>query len=133
MGDWGARSGSEGFRKLYRLNSDLTAVVASNDYMALGVLHAAAELGLRVPSDLAVVGYDDLPEAEFFQPSLTSVRQNLEELGRRAVRELIAAIETHRIEGKFEPNKVLIVPQLIVRSSSVSPQRQPRPPSTPPR
>ncbi|MFN8379821.1 MAG: LacI family DNA-binding transcriptional regulator [Anaerolineae bacterium] len=133
IGDWSARSGFEGFHKLYKLNPGMTAVVASNDYMALGVLHAATDRGLHVPSELAVVGYDDLPEAEFFQPSLTSVRQNLEELGRRAVRELIAAIETHRIEGKFEPNQVLIVPQLVVRSSSISPQRQNRRPPTPSR
>ncbi len=86
--------------------------------MALGVLHCAEQLGLRVPDDLAVVGFDDIPEATFFHPPLSSVRQDVVEMGRRAVDQIIQAIESNLMTGKYEPKLSVITPELVIRASS---------------
>jgi DNA-binding LacI/PurR family transcriptional regulator len=91
----------------------VTAVFASNDQTALGLYHAAHELGRRVPEDLSVVGFDDIPEAAHFWPPLTTVRQDFTELGRRSVARLVA-----EIEGRVEPTAGNIQPELIVRAST---------------
>ncbi len=83
-GDWSARSGYRAGLALAR-EKDLTAVFAANDQMALGLCAALREHGRRVPDDVSIVGFDDLPEAEFFAPPLTTVRQDFAELGRRAM------------------------------------------------
>ncbi|MFP3464246.1 LacI family DNA-binding transcriptional regulator [Leifsonia sp. SIMBA_070] len=111
-GDWTAESG-------YRLglhvldDAAVTAVFASNDQMALGVYHAANERGRRIPDDLSVVGFDDIPEAAHFWPPLTTVLQDFTELGRRSVESLVA-----EIEGGREPTAVSLLPDLIVRRST---------------
>src|SRR4051794_18659076 len=83
-GDWSARSGYDAGRRLATV-SDVTAVFVANDQMALGLLRALHEAGRRVPDDVSVVGFDDLPEAQFFMPPLTTVRQNFLEVGRQAM------------------------------------------------
>jgi len=121
-GTWSAASGERGFRRLLEQCPGVDAVFACNDQMALGVLKAARELGRRVPEDLAVVGFDDVPEAPFFCPSLSTVRQDLSELGRSAVRELVRLIEAkQQDEAQVEPRTILLQPELIVRGSSVVP------------
>ncbi|WP_158862429.1 LacI family DNA-binding transcriptional regulator [Leifsonia sp. AG29] len=111
-GDWTAESGYR--RGLEALDDDrVTAVFASNDQMALGVYHAAYERGLRIPEDLSVVGFDDIPEAAHFWPPLTTVLQDFTELGRRSVGSLVA-----EIEGGQEPTPVSIRPELVVRRST---------------
>ncbi len=75
----------------------LDAVFACNDPMAAGALLAARRLGRRVPQDLAVVGFDDVPEAAFYYPSLTTIRQPLAELGGQAV-DLLNRVLTSPIE-----------------------------------
>ncbi len=117
VGDWSARSGFEQGRLLARLEG-LTAVFAANDQMALGVLRALAERGLDVPGDVSVVGFDDIPESEFYLPPLTTVRQDLAELGRRCVEMLLARIT----DGEPTGPSVLEV-ELVVRSSTASPRR----------
>ncbi|HUB42033.1 MAG TPA: LacI family DNA-binding transcriptional regulator [Streptosporangiaceae bacterium] len=112
-GDWSARSGYEIGHRLAAM-PHVTAVLCSNDSMALGVLRALAERGRQVPADVSVVGFDDVPEAAFCLPPLTTVRQDLGELGRRALHLLM-----DRISG--EPAgapRVPIAPELIVRASS---------------
>ncbi len=74
-GNWTARSGYEAARLLLA-DRRVTAIFAGNDQMALGVLRAASEAGLVVPQDLSVVGFDDIPEAAYFTPALTTVRQH---------------------------------------------------------
>ncbi|GIT78675.1 LacI family transcriptional regulator [Leifsonia sp. LS1] len=91
-GDWTAASGAEIAAALLA-DESVTAVFSSNDQMALGVLHAARRAGRRVPEELAVVGFDDIPEAAFFAPPLTTVRQDFAELGRRCVARLVSLIE----------------------------------------
>ena len=66
---------------------------AANDQMALGVLRAFADAGRRVPEDVAVIGFDDVPDSADFRPPLTTVRQDFDALGERAVTALIAAID----------------------------------------
>jgi LacI family transcriptional regulator len=122
-GDWEAASGERGLRQLLEQRPDLDAVFISNDQMALGALQAARKLGVRVPEDLAVVGFDDVPEAVYFQPPLSTVRQDMVELGRCAVRELGGMIEAaQQGEARVEPNSILLKPELIVRESSGFPK-----------
>jgi LacI family transcriptional regulator len=93
MGNWSSASGEAAFTELLRKYPQMDAVFVSNDQMALGVLHYAYAHGIRVPDDLAVVGFDDMAEAAYFSPALTSVRQPLRELGILAVKTLLAQIE----------------------------------------
>ena len=87
--------------------------------MALGALKAAHDLGWRVPEDVAIVGFDDIPEAEYFQPSLTTVRHDLKGVGIAAVSLLECLISAQRSGEDCEPELLLIVPELVVRDSSM--------------
>jgi LacI family transcriptional regulator len=87
--------------------------------MALGVLRAAHQLGRRVPEDLAVVGFDNIPESAYFWPSLTTVRQHLLEGGSLAVQELHRMIEAQQQDEEIlSQPAILLQPELIVRESS---------------
>lgn len=112
-GDWSARSGYEMGHRLAAM-PDVTAILAANDQMALGLLRALAERGRDVPGDVSVVGFDDIPEAAFFRPPLTTVRQDFGELGTRAMHLLM-----DRISGadQFVPS-LPIMPDLVVRASA---------------
>jgi DNA-binding LacI/PurR family transcriptional regulator len=92
---------------------DFSAVFAANDQMALGFLHACRDVGLQVPGDISVIGFDDIPEAPHFAPPLTTVRQDFAELGRRAVGILLA-----ELRGDVEVEHRLVSPQLVVREST---------------
>ena len=95
VGDWSADGGYElGWRLAAR--NDVTAIFAANDQMALGVLRALHEAGRRVPRDVSVVGFDGIPQGEFFNPPLTTVRQNFAEMGRRSLELLLSEIEVGR-------------------------------------
>lgn len=118
-GDWSAASGDLGFQTLYARVPDLEAVFACNDQMALGVLRAARRLGLQVPKDLAVVGFDDIPEAAYFCPALTTVHQNPKTLGALAVERMHDYIRTRERDEEFNPKTSWVEPRLIVRRSSV--------------
>ena len=118
LGDWTAAGGLEAFYSLAEHNPDLDAVFVSNDQMALGVLKAAHQLGWRVPDDLAVVGFDDIPEAAYFLPALTTVRHDLKGVGTQAVSMLERMLSAHRTGETLDAESVLITPELIVRDSS---------------
>jgi LacI family transcriptional regulator len=120
-GDWSAASGERGLYQLIEQFPEMDAVFVSNDQMALGVLQAAHLLGRRVPEELAVVGYDAVPDSAYFWPPLTSVRQHLMEVGSTTVREITRLIERqHNGETEAHPLCIGIQPQLIVRRSSAS-------------
>lgn len=112
-GDWSSRSG---YLHGLRLASDpaVTAVFAANDQMALGLLRALHERGREVPGDVSVVGFDDMDEAAHFWPSLTTVRQSFDDVGRQAVTALLTEITT----GIRNPVPVTVPIELIVRSST---------------
>jgi len=111
-GDWTARSGYEAGQSLVQIE-ELTAILVSNDQMALGLLRRLHEVGRKVPGDISVVGFDDIPEAAYFTPPLTTVRQDFTELGRRCLHALL-----DRIAGNTEPTRVVVAPELVVRSST---------------
>jgi DNA-binding LacI/PurR family transcriptional regulator len=94
---------------------DLDAVVAGNDLMALGAMHVLRSRGLSIPDDVAVTGFDDIDEAAWFAPPLTSVVQPLTEMGREAVRRLWS-----EFEGRADaPVAIPLQAELIVRDSTV--------------
>ena len=115
-GDWSARSGYRAGLMLAD-QPGVTAVFAGNDQMALGLLRAFAERGIRVPQDVSVVGFDDIPEAAYLSPPLTTVRQDFDEVGRRSIRLLLELLES---EG-HAPDPAQVVPELVVRESSGPP------------
>ena len=100
-------------RELLRVR-DFTAVFASNDQMALGLLHAIRDEGLSVPRDISIVGFDDIPEAAHFWPPLTTVRQDFPELGRRCVALLLDDTGAGSAAGGIGT----IAPTFIPRASS---------------
>lgn len=121
VGDWTANSGEQALYRLLARCPDLDAIFASNDQMALGVLHGAHRLGLRVPEDLSVVGVDNIAEASHFWPSLSTVSQPLGDAGAAAVREIDRSIgrsRDRRASIAPIPADALLQPVLIVRESS---------------
>ncbi|KQZ86288.1 transcriptional regulator [Microbacterium sp. Root166] len=116
VGDWSSASGYE-FGRSHDFG-DATAIFAANDQMALGAIHGLRDRGLRVPVDVSVVGFDDLPDSRHFLPPLTTIRQDFTALGTLAMALLVAAIE----DGTT-PDRKTIAPQLIVRESTAAPPK----------
>jgi len=101
-------------KRLLAREKPFTAVFAYNDISAIGAIRALEEQGLRVPQDVSVLGFDDIPGAAFYKPSLTTVRQPLNRMGEVAAQTLL-----DRIEGKKEyPSEMAIEPELVVREST---------------
>jgi DNA-binding LacI/PurR family transcriptional regulator len=115
-GDWSARSGHDIVASLAAAEMP-TAIVAANDQMALGALHALAERGLRVPHDVSVTGVDDTPEAPYFTPALTTIRLDFRAQGRTALRLLLDRIEG----GAMAERPELPEPVLVLRASTAPP------------
>jgi LacI family transcriptional regulator len=109
--------GRRAARHLLDLHDRPTAIFAFNDNIAIGVLQAARERGMRVPEELSVVGFDDVELAEIVTPALTTVRQPLAEMGRMAVSLLERLIEGQRIEALH----VQLRTQLVVRQTTAPP------------
>jgi DNA-binding LacI/PurR family transcriptional regulator len=121
-GDWGARSGYIAGLELAG-RDDVTAVFAGNDQMALGMMRAFHERGIRVPDDVSIVGFDDIPEAEFLSPPLTTIRQDFDEVGRRCIAALLRVIEADLPEGPDRPEPdPRVAPELILRRSTAPPR-----------
>lgn len=113
-GDYSIESGYRNMKDLLSRGEDITAVFVGNDSMAFGAHTALRERGLAVPQDISIVSFDDIPEAAHFVPSLTTVRQDFQLLGRLAVEHLI-----NRIENPEKPIQQLILePELIIREST---------------
>ena len=115
VGDWTSDFGYE-YGSALDLG-DATAIFAANDQMALGLIHGLSDRGIRVPEDVSVVGFDDLPDARHFLPPLTTVRQDFAALGALALQLIIAAIE-----GESTDEHEMIEPVLIVRRSTAAPR-----------
>ncbi|GMA27905.1 LacI family DNA-binding transcriptional regulator [Arenivirga flava] len=107
-GDWSAASGADAATRF----GDCDAVFSANDTMALGLLHALAGLGRSVPGDVAVVGHDDIPEARFLIPALTSVRQDHAALGARLMGAVAALLDGAEARDAPAP-----APELLARTS----------------
>jgi DNA-binding LacI/PurR family transcriptional regulator len=115
LGDWTAEFGYRAGHELL-LGEDFTAVFCSNDSMALGLLHAFREAGVRCPDDVSIVGFDDIPEAAHYGPPLTTIRQDFAEIGRRSIDLLLAELGEGG-QRHAEP----IRPELVLRSSTSTP------------
>jgi DNA-binding LacI/PurR family transcriptional regulator len=118
-GDWSAASGHRAMNALLDSVPDLDAVFVSNDSMAQGALQAAISRGLSVPGDLAIVGFDDIPESAYFTPPLTTVRQDLLDVGCQAVSLLHQQLIARRNEETLPAQTAVLEPELIVRQSSL--------------
>jgi DNA-binding LacI/PurR family transcriptional regulator len=116
QGDWTSASGEAAFAELIQKYPQLNAVFVSNDQMALGALHLAHARGMRVPRDLAMIGFDNLPESAFFTPTLTTVEQPLKELGALSVKTLVAQIEAATPDTSFQT--LTLKTRLVIREST---------------
>ncbi len=114
LGDWSPKSGYIATKRILDQKSGVTAIFCSNDAMALGAIKALTEKGLSIPKDMSVVGFDDVPEASYFHPSLTTVIQSFEDVGHASLELLVSQIEG----GKTVAKREAIKPTLLVRESS---------------
>lgn len=115
-GNWSSESGATGMVELLTRDPDLDAIFAANDQMALGAMSELHARGISIPEQVAVVGFDGLEEADFFTPSLTTVRQPLRELGKLAVRELLATIRGDASARTV--HALTLATELVVRASA---------------
>ena len=115
--DWSAASGYRVGQTLARI-PEVTAVFAANDHLALGILRALHERGLRVPDDISVVGFDDVPEAGYFIPPLTTVRPDFHAVAERALSLLLLQIEAGTPSAELHT----LAPALVQRGSVARPR-----------
>lgn len=115
-GDFGEASGYEAGKQILAARQRPDAIFAANDMMALGCLYAFNEAGVKVPEQVALAGFDDIPLARFVHPTLTTMRVNIADLGGQALTRLLSAIDA---SDAGEPSMQTLVPELIVRESSV--------------
>jgi LacI family transcriptional regulator len=118
-GDFGEHGGYIAAQKLLALAESPTAIFASNDLSAFGAIEAIRQHGLRIPEDISVIGFDDIPQASLVYPKLTTVRQPLAQIGREAVTMLLDYIE-NPAQGM---RQVTLETQLILRDSCASPRQ----------
>ena len=112
-------SGHSAGRALLESTQRPDAVFAANDMMALGCLFAFNQAGLRVPDDIALAGFDDIPLARYVHPALTTMRVDIATLGGRALRALLARTGS----TTAQPAEPLLLPELVVRESTVAHER----------
>lgn len=119
--DYALENGKQGIQRLMTLAQPPTGVFCSNDYLALGAMKGAREMGLEIPADLSVVGFDDMPMAAFFHPGLDTVRQPAYDMGKTGVQVLLDMI---RDTGR-KPVQQLLDLELIRRESVSPPKKDP--------
>ncbi|WP_198320448.1 LacI family DNA-binding transcriptional regulator [Actinosynnema pretiosum] len=115
--DWSAASGYRAGLMLARM-PEVTAIFAANDHLALGILRAMSERGRRVPDDVSLVGFDDVPEAAFFIPPLTTVRPDFDAVARETLGLLLAQVAGTELGA---PRRT-VAPSLVVRDSVAPPR-----------
>ena len=122
-GNWSPSSGAQAFEKLLAQYSEMDAIFVGNDQMSLGVIQLACQMGLKIPDDLGIVGFDNIPESAYFCPPLTTVQQDQHVVGKVAVEETIKMINSlWRGSEQIEPVSIIQPPTLIVRQSSIRSQ-----------
>ncbi len=117
-GDFQQLAGYNGGKALLALSNRPTAIFASNDIMAMGAMDAARELGLRIPDDVSILGFDDIPQAVNIRPALTTVRQPLEKMGRVATQMLLDCLN----DPNASMQRIELPTELIVRDSCQAPR-----------
>ncbi len=116
-GDWQAQSGYLAIREAFAQNKQFDAVLVASDQMALGALRALNELNIRVPEQVAVVGFDGIEDSAYFTPPLTTIKQDFAEIGRQAVVQTMRLIEQVNLQAT-ELHQLHIPVDLIERRSS---------------
>ncbi|HCE4591161.1 TPA: substrate-binding domain-containing protein [Vibrio parahaemolyticus] len=111
--DFECEGGSQAFKKMAERGTLPSSIFVSNDMMAMGVINAANELGIKVPDDLSIIGYDDIHIAKFMSPSLTTIHQPKYRLGQAAVETLVRRLDDKSNEAQV----VQLEPTLVVRNS----------------
>ena len=124
-GDFKHAAGFHATRELLALPDPPTAIFAGSDQQAMGAYEAARQTGLRIPHDLSIVGFDDLPLCEWLSPPLTTVRQPLEEMGRTAARTLFQLLDGEPLVS----TRIELATELIVRESTAPPANRPPDPA----
>jgi LacI family transcriptional regulator len=118
-GDWSLESGKMTILTLLNEYPEMEALFVANDQMVVGAIQALCMTGIKVPNELALVGYDDIPEIAYMCPAITTIRQDFHLYGASAVHLLVKQIEaTHSGNTEAVPETIEIQPELIVRESS---------------
>jgi DNA-binding LacI/PurR family transcriptional regulator len=117
-GDWSCGSGEQALSQLLESFPEMDAVFVANDQMALSVLREVCRRGIRIPEQLAVIGFDNIPESSYFCPPLTTISQDLRLLGEKAVQRMVEIIQAQQENRPFIAQSSLITPNLVVRESS---------------
>ncbi len=112
-GDFEQSTGYVGAKVLISLKEKPTAIFASNDMMAFGVMNAVRDMGLKIPGDMSIIGFDDIFQSSQTMPGLTTVQQPLEQMGRKATRMLVEMMS----EGEIKSGKVELPTHLVIRDS----------------
>jgi len=118
QGDWSSTSGAQALVQLLESFPDMDAVFVANDQMALSVLREVRRRDIKIPEQLAVIGFDDIPESPYFYPSLTTISQDFQLIGERAVQAVVELIHARQGNRSILAQSSFIAPSLIVRESS---------------
>ncbi len=117
--DYTLGAGKNGFENLMGMENPPTAIFCSNDYLALGVMEKAREMSLRIPEDISIVGFDDIPLARFLTPGLDTIRQPAYDMGRKSAKIMVSWLKG----GIQEPVQKLLTTHLIQRGSVKPPDK----------
>jgi LacI family transcriptional regulator len=120
-GNWSSESGARAFEILFEQYPEMDSIFVGNDQMALGVIQIARQKGLKIPEDIGLVGFDDIPESAYFWPPLTTVQQDQYSLAKLAVEKIVKTIESiwDGTELAEPTNTTILSPTLVVRKSSL--------------
>ncbi len=118
QGDWSSASGERALIQLLESFPDMDAVFVANDQMALSVLREVYRRGIRIPEQMAVIGFDNIPESNYFCPSLTTISHDLPLLGKKAVQGIVEMIQARQGNRPVITQPSFITPNLVVRESS---------------
>ncbi len=110
--------GYTGASRLLELANPPTAIFASNDVMAMAAMDAVREKGLRIPEDISIIGFDDIPQASHVRPALTTIRQPLEQMGRIATQMLLEILQ----KPECSPKRIELPTEIIIRDSTAKPK-----------
>ena len=118
-GNWSSASGAQAVEKLFEQYPEMDSIFAANDQMALATMKVVTEKGLRIPEDIGIVGFDNIPESAYFWPPLTTVQQDQSNIARVAVEEMIKIIESgwQGLEPA-DPESIMLPPTLVIRQST---------------
>lgn len=119
-GNWSSSSGGRAFEALHAKFPEMDALFVANDQMSLGAIQCCSQNNIRIADDLGIIGFDNISEAPYFLPPLSTIQQDLYSLGKVAVEEIIHIIEaSYKDEDILGSRSIMMSPTLIVRQSSL--------------